>query len=395
MRRFLTCMIFLSWAAVLAAPVPSGATSRAVQPATDPLPPQFVTHHSPLYNNPQHWLCLPGRKGDSCDVDLDTTVVNADGSTSIERHVAATDPPIDCFYVYPTVSADPTENSDFHPGPEETNAVVNQVARLNSTCRVYAPVYRQVTLAGLFGTAKPNPPGRPTTVAYTDVLDAFEQYVANFSHGRGFILIGHSQGAGMLERLVKEQIDDVPALRARLVSAILIGTTVSVPSKTAVVGGSFQHIPLCRKIAQIGCAMAYSSFRSTSYPPADSFFGRTSSTSFAGCTNPAALGGSAVELHPYFKTSSIHALTNPAANAKITTPWVTLPEFVRGQCVFLHGFSYLRITVQGNPADPRADNIPGDLTPEWGLHLVDMNLTAGDMEKAVAAEAKTYVASAG
>ena len=38
----------------------------------------------------------------------------------------------------------------------------------------------------------------------------------------------------------------------------------------------------------------------------------------------------------------------------------------------------------------RADDIPGDLTPEWGLHLVDVNLVMGDVVRQVAAQSDAW-----
>src|SRR5262245_61374712 len=58
------------------------------------------------YSADASWLCRPGRQ-DACAVDLSTTVVGADGSLTVERFAPDPDPPIDCFYVYPTVSLDP------------------------------------------------------------------------------------------------------------------------------------------------------------------------------------------------------------------------------------------------------------------------------------------------
>jgi hypothetical protein len=37
------------------------------------------------------------------------------------------------------------------------------------------------------------------------------------------------------------------------------------------------------------------------------------------------------------------------------------------------------VRVHGDPADPRVDNIGGDLTPQWGLHLVDVNIGMGNL----------------
>jgi len=48
--------------------------------------------------------------------------------------------------------------------------------------------------------------------------------------------------------------------------------------------------------------------------------------------------------------------------------------------------------VLADPADPRADDIGGDLTPEWGLHLVDVHLTMGDLVALTRSQAAAYTA---
>src|SRR5690349_18170319 len=100
------------------------------------------------YGDEKTWLCRPGRQ-DACAVDLTTTVIKANGSMSRETWAADPKAPIDCFYVYPTVSTDPTPNSDMTADPAELNVIRIQFARFASKCRPYAPLYRQVTLAGL------------------------------------------------------------------------------------------------------------------------------------------------------------------------------------------------------------------------------------------------------
>ncbi|MFX8312568.1 hypothetical protein ABTL57_19000, partial [Acinetobacter baumannii] len=56
--------------------------------------PQFASAEAPAKNNYADgatWLCKPGRK-DACAVDLDSTVVKADGTTSVDRFKPAADP---------------------------------------------------------------------------------------------------------------------------------------------------------------------------------------------------------------------------------------------------------------------------------------------------------------
>ena len=75
-----------------------------------------------------------------------------DGSLTVQPYDVAVDPPIDCFYAYPTSSDDPTVSSDLVVGREAAVARV-QVGAFNQVCDVYAPLYRSVTLAGLFALA--------------------------------------------------------------------------------------------------------------------------------------------------------------------------------------------------------------------------------------------------
>ncbi|HWJ98186.1 MAG TPA: hypothetical protein VNQ33_08500, partial [Acidimicrobiales bacterium] len=79
---------------------------------------------------------------------------------------------------------------------------------------------------------------------------------------------------------------------------------------------------------------------------------------------------------------------DPSAGG-VTTPFVRLPGLVSGACESTGGFHYLAATVHPDPG-PRADDIVGDLTPQWGLHLVDVNLVMGNLVSDVKAQAKTY-----
>jgi len=372
-------------AAVTACSSTSGDGTTAAPPAADATTASTLApYRSEVYDVRENWLCRPDTTDDPCHGDLDTTVIAADGSTTVERHEAAADPPIDCFYVYPTISGDQAMNSDLIPGPEEATTVRNQAARLNSQCRVFAPLYRQVTLAVITGgTGGSGDRARAGEIAYGDVLDAWRWYLANENDGRGVVLIGHSQGAGHLNHLIRDEIDPDPDARARLVGAYLLGSSVAVP-EGEVVGGDFQDVPLCTADDETGCVVTYASFRSTSPPPENSFFGRPrSGAGVAGCVNPAGIGEGDVELHGTFPASA-------ADDPSVTTPFVSFPGLLTGECTSEGGFTFLRVTVHGDPADPRVDDIPGDLTPQWGLHLVDANLAMGDIVAMVGRQADAY-----
>ena len=123
--------------AVVTAPAPVDTSETA--PAVDPVAAMD-------YAQAGSWLCRP-ESHDACEQVAAVTRVAADGRLTKEMFTPASDPPIDCFYVYPTVSRDLTGNSDTTAGPEEMEIARQQAARFGAVCKVYAPVYRQVTVA--------------------------------------------------------------------------------------------------------------------------------------------------------------------------------------------------------------------------------------------------------
>ncbi len=385
----------------------SAATADAPTSTSPPPPPAYQGYVSEVYAEPDAWLCRPD-KDDVCDTEMDATVVEADGTTEVEEWTAATDPAIDCFYVYPTISADPGTTSDMIPGENEELFVVRQqAARLGSQCRVFAPVYRQLTLTALLGrlggTVTDEEGSVAPTSPYDDVVDSWKHYMANDNDGRGVVLIGHSQGAGMLKRLAMEEIDPDAAMRGRLVSALLVGTAVRLPDSDGT-GGDFANIPLCGAPDQIGCVVSYATFRDTAPPPEATFFGvvRGDPEGRVACVNPAAPGGGSAPLRPYLPTNggslpiggggggAAVEWVDPALGTEIGTEFVTLPGLVEGQCAERDGVSYLEIHVNGDPSDPRIDDIGGDLTPEWGMHLVDVSVAMGDLVDLVGTQAGAY-----
>ena len=100
------------------------------------------------YAKAQAWLCRPGAS-DLCAAPVVATVVQSDGSRATRVLKPNPAAPIDCFYVYPTVSEDPAGNSGMTAGPGEKRAVAQQFAAFASVCRPFAPIYRQVTIAGV------------------------------------------------------------------------------------------------------------------------------------------------------------------------------------------------------------------------------------------------------
>jgi Protein of unknown function (DUF3089) len=355
------------------------------------------------YGDAKTWLCRPGRQ-DACAVDQTTTIVAADGKLTREDWKPDANAPIDCFYVYPTVSTDPTPNSDMTAGAEENGVVRAQLARFASQCRVYAPMYRQATLTALRAAATATPMTVDRALGYNDVLDAWNHYLQRDNNGRGVVLIGHSQGSGVLTQLIRNEIDGKP-VQSKIISALLLGTSLPVP-KGKDVGGAFKSMPLCHSATQTGCVITYASFRSTVPPPENSRFGRVQGEGMqSACTNPAALGGGSGELHAYLSAAG-RSIVGSSAEPRpwvtppqaIDTPFVSVPGLLTAQCVSNDKGSYLEVTVHGNPSDPRTDDIAGDVmtngavNASWGLHLIDVNLAMGNLVDIVRDQAKAYLA---
>jgi len=352
------------------------------------------------YGKTENWLCLPGRK-DACAVDQTTTVVQADGKTSVETFKAAADPAYDCFYVYPTVSTDPGGNSDMVIDEAERRVVEQQLARFAAKCRVFAPMYRQVTLAALRAVMMGQQSPGNGVLAYGDVRDAWRWYLANENKGRGVVLIGHSQGSRMLLDLLRNEVDGkLP--QAKMISAYVLGMNTPVDA-----AGKFGSIPLCVKADQAGCLVTYVSFRETAPPPANSRFGKTDEQGRrAGCVNPAALlaGKASTDeavLHSYLSSKGFGAVSGQppkpfAKDVTVSTPFVALPGLISARCVANGDFTYLSVKVNADPADPRTDEITGDVVvagnvlKDWGLHLIDVNLEMGDLVALVDRQAKAY-----
>jgi hypothetical protein len=372
-----------------------GAEADDAGPALPPVTPVDYTSAST-------WLCRPDA-ADACEQTATATSIAVDGKLTKDAFAADPAAPIDCFYVYPTVSRDATPNSDTTPGIEELEVARQQLARFGSVCRLYAPMYRQVTLPALRQMLAGEQPATNREMAYADVKAAWEHYLASDNAGRGVVLIGHSQGAGLLTRLIAAEIDGKPALE-HLVSALLIGTNLAVANPHEG-GGSFRDIKLCQSASDTRCAISYVSFRASAPPPANSLFGRTEEQGMhAACVNPAELDGSGGQLKAMLPVASVHeSMADPLPwttdGALIDTPFVMLPGMLSARCVNQGGFSYLAVTIASDPADSRTDSIVGDVVTDgeaqagWGLHLIDMNLALGNLVDIVRRQGEAWTAA--
>lgn len=326
---------------------------------------------------PVRWLCLPGRT-DACSGDLTTTEIGRDGSRTVVPSARAVDPKVDCFYVYPTVDLElvPGNHVDFTDTTRMANTALAQVGHFAEACAVFAPLYRQVTLGTYLQPRERLEAG--LSLAFSDVERAFVEYLARWDRGHEIVLVGHSQGADMVVRLVRKFFDGDPAMRQRLLYAMPIGGHVD--------DGTFANVPTCTKMGQTGCVVAYRSYArdrpvvpGRDAPPP----GHTTA-----CVSPGDLLGDGAK--PLSR--SIFFLTPLVARHVrgidgVTTPFVALRDFYRASCVDgPDGFRYLAVDTAAAPGDARTP--PLDLERDFpktglvaalGLHLVDFQLAQGEL----------------
>jgi hypothetical protein len=345
------------------------------------------------------WLCNPDLQVDPCRFDSDATSVPAKGVATVQRSIAVPAPPIDCFYVYPTTSTQLGLLSNLHIDPVQTVTAELQASRFSQACRVFAPMYQQVTQQVVDNVSELSE--SILDKAYQGVASGWDDYMAHYNHGRGVVLIGDSQGATMLTALIRAKVDPYRQVRRQLVSAILLGGNVTVPVGRDV-GGSFENIPACTSLTQTGCVVAFSSFEQP--PPTDSIFGRPgqgvslfvphASRSAAGlevlCVNPSSISGGTGVLDPYFLSPSgamPPGSTRPAGQP--ATPWLRYPDLYSAHCEYQDGASWLQVSAPITPGDTRPV-VTQSLGPQWGLHLYEMNLALGNLVELVLGQARSY-----
>ncbi|WP_420137510.1 DUF3089 domain-containing protein [Sphingomonas sp.] len=353
------------------------AAQMPVVPVPTTLPPHGDT--PPVdYAQANNWICRPGVDDGTCSANLDAMRVDAAGTRQPVPYVAAKDPPIDCFYVYPTASTDRTLYSDLVPDAEEKRSVHGQAARLGAACRVFVPAYHQLTITALRymmaqSAAAKAPPKLDFDTPYRDILAAWRSYMARDNHGRGVVLVGHSQGAIILKRLIAEEMDGKPAQK-QLVAAYLAGN----PDLDQ---RSFKHISACKTQDQSGCVVAWSTYFAD-YEGPRTFGGTTAGAPL--CVNPAAVGGGRGALDGFLGKPSFAPPNDP--------PAVEMAGQLSGECVSDDKGAVLRVRVEpGKYADLLRQSLQRySPAPTWGLHPLDISLVQGNMISLIRHQTKAW-----
>ena len=204
------------------------------------------------------------------------------------------------FFVHPT-SYYNRSNWNAPIGDEEAEERARLFIRglaspFNDADEIWAPRYRQATVGAFLTEEREGQ--KALDAAYLDVKQAFDFFLAALDEETPIVLVGHSQGAMHLLRLLNEEVKDRP-IAARIAAAYAVGWPISVEHDLPELG-----MPACATAKQAGCIMSWSTYAEPA-DPSDMFdaYGRTKG--FDGelrgnspilCTNPltGSVGGEAL-----------------------------------------------------------------------------------------------------
>lgn len=364
-----------------AAPGNTEAEDATTTTAAD-LPDAIASFTSATYADPINWVCRADVADDACDTDLTAASTTVDGTTGTIDPEPAGEDAVDCFYVYPTVNFEGNRDDAMSADmTAELNVVNAQLAPFGEVCRLWAPLYRQLTLNG-FGNEEDR------EVAYGDVRDSFFHWLANDSDGRPFVLMGHSQGSGHLQRLISEELADEPALRDRLVSALLLGGRVDSPPGDP--SETNTGLPACTSSDDTGCVIAFNTV-SPNVAPADlARWGAGEEGRTRVCTNPVDPATPADTWAPVDTRIPINP--DDPALFDVPAPYGALLGVLEVRCTSRDGATVLEARQaeawQGRDVSRLSTDVPG-----WGLHIVEVNLVEGSLIDLVAAQIAAYEAN--
>ncbi|MDE2411900.1 MAG: DUF3089 domain-containing protein [Sphingomonadales bacterium] len=130
--------------------------------------------------------------------------------------------------------------------------VQGEASVFGRSTQVWAPRYRQATF-GAFVSDKAEA-REALDLAYRDVAEAFDQFVASVPANQPIVLAGHSQGSYHLKRLLAEKIKGTPLAR-RILAVYAIGWVVDREHDLAAMG-----LSACENPQQTRCVISYLSF---------------------------------------------------------------------------------------------------------------------------------------
>ena len=198
----------------------------------------------PSYNNLDQWAAHPSKPDPSDSLPAALRVAyKPDTSAAV-------------FFLHPTTFTD--RDSPYWNGDLSSEALNNKTDRTTIHLQasafnrfpLYAPRYRQANIKSYFTTDTATALAA-FDLAYTDVKNAFEEFLKQIGPSKPFIIAAHSQGSTHAINLLKEFVDGKP-LQSRLVAAYIIGMRIP---------DDFTSLKMCSDSSETGCLIGWRTYR--------------------------------------------------------------------------------------------------------------------------------------
>lgn len=244
-----------------------------------------------VYEEPEMWFSRPGLGA-------------ADAARWVPQGAPKDDSPLDAavFFVHPTSYIEKEQWNgplDDQKSQDIARLFVKAMASpFNKSLELWAPRYRQAAF-GAFLTDDPQAT-QALDLAYGDVAQAFDYFLATAPKDKPIVLAGHSQGAFLLRRLLKERVAGQP-LAKRIAAAYIVGWPVSPEHDLPAMG-----LPACATADQPGCVVSWLSFAE---PAETDMIAKAYARRLA-------LDGQPIGESPFLCTNPLTGTPNAAAEAK-------------------------------------------------------------------------------
>lgn len=170
--------------------------------------------------------------------------------------------PFAVFFVHPTSYFD-RSGWNAPAGDAEAERIARLYVRglaspFNAAREIWAPRYRQATI-GAFLTDAPEAQ-MALDVAYRDVAQAYSHFRKRLAADTAIVLVGHSQGALHLLRLLREEVA-TNGEAEQIAAVYAIGWPISIERDLPAL-----PLPACTRARQSECILAWSSFAEPADP---------------------------------------------------------------------------------------------------------------------------------
>ncbi|WP_241461596.1 DUF3089 domain-containing protein [Aurantiacibacter luteus] len=191
-----------------------------------------------------------------------TTAPPASSATPAPGAAVGEPPRFAVFFVHPTSFYDSRAwNASLDDSESQNRArlmVRGMASAFNQAAEIWVPRYRQATF-GAFITVDPAGT-QAIDAAYRDISQAFDFFVDSIPADMPIVLVGHSQGAYHVTRLLQDKVAGSP-LQARVAMAYPIGWPISIEHDLPSLA-----LPACATPDQSGCVFSYASFAEPAEP---------------------------------------------------------------------------------------------------------------------------------